>query len=71
MIAAGPSILVAHPSVKAANLKEFIELARAKPGSLNFGSSGIGSTPHLAVELLRQMTKTDMVHVPYSNVRSN
>lgn len=65
MIAAGPSILVAHPSVKATNLKEFIELARAKPGSLNFGSSGIGSTPHLAVELLRQMTKTDMVHVPY------
>ena len=65
MIAAGPSILVAHPSVKATNLKEFIELARAKPGSLNFGSSGIGSTPHLAVELLRQMTKTSMVHVPY------
>jgi tripartite-type tricarboxylate transporter receptor subunit TctC len=65
MIAAGPSILVAHPSVKATNLKEFIELARAKPGHLNFGSSGIGSTPHLAVELLRQMTKTDVVHVPY------
>ena len=65
MIAAGPSVLVAHTSVKATNLKEFIELARAKPGSLNFGSSGIGSTPHLAVELLRQMTKTDMVHVPY------
>jgi len=65
MIAAGPSVLVAHPSVKAANLKEFIELARAKPGLLNFGSSGIGSTPHLAVELFRQMTKTDMLHVPY------
>jgi tripartite-type tricarboxylate transporter receptor subunit TctC len=65
MIAAGPSILVAHPSVKATNLKEFIELARAKPGLLNFGTSGIGSTPHLAVELFRQMTKTDMVHVPY------
>lgn len=65
MIAAGPSILVAHPSVKATNLKEFIELARAKPGLLNFGSSGTGSTPHLAVELFRQMTKTDMVHVPY------
>jgi len=65
MIAAGPSILVAHSSVKATNLKEFIELARAKPGLLNFGSSGIGSTPHLAVELLRQMTRTDMVHVPY------
>ena len=65
MIAAGPSILVAHPSVKATNLKELIELARAKPNFLNFGSSGVGSTPHLAVELLRQMTRTDMVHVPY------
>lgn len=65
MIAAGPSILVAHQSVKATNLREFIELARAKPGSLNFGSSGMGSTPHLAVELLRQMTKIDVVHVPY------
>jgi len=65
MIAAGPSILVAHPSMKATNLKEFIELARARPGLLNFGSSGIGSTPHLAVELLRQLTKTEMVHVPY------
>ena len=65
MIAAGPSVLVAHPSLKATNLKEFIELARAKPGFLNFGSSGIGSTPHLAVELLRQLTKTDVVHVPY------
>src|SRR5262245_62043320 len=65
MIAVGPNVLVVHPSVKATNLKEFIDLARAKPGLLNFGSAGIGSTPHLAVELLRQMTKTDMVHVPY------
>jgi tripartite-type tricarboxylate transporter receptor subunit TctC len=58
-------LLVAHPSVKATSLEEFIELARAKPGLLNFGSSGIGSTPHLAVERLRQLTKTDMLHVPY------
>jgi tripartite-type tricarboxylate transporter receptor subunit TctC len=65
MIAAGANVLVANPGVKAANLKELIELARAKPGSLNFGSSGVGSTPHLSVELLRQLTNTDMVHVPY------
>jgi tripartite-type tricarboxylate transporter receptor subunit TctC len=65
MIAAGPNVLVAHPGLKATNLKEFIELARAKPGALNFGSSGVGSTPHLSVELLRQMTNTQMVHVPY------
>lgn len=65
MLAAGANVLVANPTVKATNLKELIELARAKPGSLNFGSSGVGSTPHLSVELLRQMTNTDMLHVPY------
>ena len=65
MIAAGPSLLVAHPSVKATNLKEFIELLRAQPRTLNFGSSGSGTTPHLMVELFMQMTKTEMVHVPY------
>ncbi len=65
MIATGPLILAVHPSVKAASLKEFIELARAKPGALNFGSGGIGSNLHLAAELFQQMTKTNMVHVPY------
>ena len=65
MLAAGPSLLVAHPSVKATNLKEFIELLRAQPRTLNFGSSGNGTTPHLMVELFMQMTKTEMVHVPY------
>ncbi len=65
IIGTGPLILAVHPSVKAANLKEFIELARAKPGALTFGSSGAGSNLHLAAELFQQMTKTDMVHVPY------
>ncbi len=65
MISAGPLILAVHPSVKAANLKEFIELARAKPGALTFGSAGAGSNLHLAAELFRQMTRTDMLHVPY------
>ena len=65
MIAAGPLILVVHPSVKANDLKEFLALARARPGTLNFGSSGAGSSIHLAFELLRQMTQTDMQHIPY------
>ncbi len=65
MIATGPLILAVHPSVKATNLKEFIELARAKPGALTVGSSGAGSDLHLAAALFQQMTKTDMVHVPY------
>jgi tripartite-type tricarboxylate transporter receptor subunit TctC len=65
MISILPFILVVHPSVNAGNLKEFIELARAQPGVLNFGSPGIGSTPHLAGELFQQMTRTKMVHVAY------
>lgn len=68
MIAAGPMFLTTHPSVKAANLKEFIELARAKPGALRYGSAGIGSSTHLATELFRQMTGTELVHVPYKGI---
>ena len=64
-IVAGPLILTVHLSVKAASLKEFIELARAKPNALTVGSSGAGSDLHLAAALFQQMTKTDMVHVPY------
>lgn len=65
MTNSGPFILAVHPSVKATNLKEFIALARAKPGTLNYGSSGTGGTMHLAGELFGQMAKTDIVHVPY------
>ncbi len=65
MIDAAPLVLAVNPGVKAANLREFIDLARAKPGALNFGSSGTGSTLHLSGELFQQMTKTSMVHVPY------
>ena len=68
LIAAGPMFLAVHPSVKAATLKEFVDLARAKPGSLNYGSGGIGSSTHLATELFRQMTSTDLVHVPYKGI---
>jgi tripartite-type tricarboxylate transporter receptor subunit TctC len=61
----GPFILTVNPSLKATSVKEFIALARAKPGSLNYGSSGTGGTLHLAGELFAQMTGTDLVHVPY------
>jgi tripartite-type tricarboxylate transporter receptor subunit TctC len=60
-----PYVLVVHPSVPARNVKEFLALARARPGALNFGSPGTGSGGHLAVEHFRLVTKTDMVHVPY------
>ncbi|HTE16667.1 MAG TPA: tripartite tricarboxylate transporter substrate binding protein [Burkholderiales bacterium] len=60
-----PYVLVTHPSVAARNVKEFIALARAKPGALNFGSPGAGSGGHLAVEHFRLASNTVMVHVPY------
>jgi tripartite-type tricarboxylate transporter receptor subunit TctC len=65
LISVVPFILAVNPSVQAMNLKDFIELARAKPGTLNVGSPGTGSTPHLAAELFQQMTNTKMIHIPY------
>jgi len=60
-----PQLLVAHPSVKATNLRELIALAKARPGELNYSSSGSGSSSHLAVELLKFMTGINLVHVPF------
>ena len=65
LITRGPFVVSVHPSVKAASAKELIELARAKPNSLTFGSSGTGSVPHLATDLFRQMAKIQMTHAPY------
>jgi tripartite-type tricarboxylate transporter receptor subunit TctC len=58
-------IIVAHPSLPANNLRELIALAKAKPGTLNFGSAGTGSTAHLACEMLNQRAGIDLIHVPY------
>ena len=58
-------VLVAHPSVPAKNMSELIALAREKPGTLNYGSSGPGSNYHMAGELLKSLTGIDIVHVPY------
>jgi len=58
-------VLVVHPSVPAKNMAELLALARAKPGSLNYGSSGLGSNYHMAGELLKHLTGIDIVHVPY------
>jgi tripartite-type tricarboxylate transporter receptor subunit TctC len=59
------NVMLVHPSVPAKTLKEFIQLARANPGKLNFGTGGSGTTTHLAAELLKVIAKIDMVHVPY------
>ena len=58
-------VLVVHPSVPAKNLNELLALARAKPGTINYGSSGPGSNYHMAGELLKNLTGIDIVHVPY------
>ena len=58
-------MLVVHPSVPARNAKELIALAKARPKQVNFAGSGSGSTPHLAGELFRTMTNTQMLHIPY------
>jgi tripartite-type tricarboxylate transporter receptor subunit TctC len=65
MTSYNPYFLVVHPSVAAKSVKELIALARAKPGQLNYASSGTGGGAHLALELFRTMAKLDMVHVPY------
>jgi tripartite-type tricarboxylate transporter receptor subunit TctC len=65
LLAIAPNVLVVHPSVPAKTVKELIALAKAKPKQINFAGSGSGSTPHLAGELFKTMTNTQMMHVPY------
>ena len=64
-LTASPNILVLHPSLPAASLKELIALARQRPGQLNYSSAGNGTAGHLAAELMKMMAKIDVVHVPY------
>ena len=65
LVANAPNILLVHPSVPARTLKELVALARANPGKLNFGSGGVGTSIHLAGEMLNSLTGVDIVHVPY------
>ena len=65
LIASVPIVLVVNPAVKAKTVGELIALAKASPGQLNFGSSGNGSTNHLAGELFKSIAHIDIVHVPY------
>jgi tripartite-type tricarboxylate transporter receptor subunit TctC len=65
LLTQGPLVLVTHPQFPANSVKELIDLAKAKPGSLNFASSGNGQSTHLSAELFNSMAGTKMVHVPY------
>lgn len=60
-----PYIIVLHPSLPARNVKEFVALAKARPGEINFASSGIGTASHLSAEYLSNVAKISMTHVPY------
>jgi len=60
-----PQVLLVHGGLAVNSVKDLIDLAKARPGQLHYGSGGIGATPHLSAELLRSMTGIDLVHVPY------
>jgi tripartite-type tricarboxylate transporter receptor subunit TctC len=67
VVAAIPSVLVVHPLVPAKSMKELVALARRNPDKLSYGSGGVGSTPHLASELLKSLAGVKMLHVPYKS----
>jgi len=68
LVATVPNVMLSHPSVEAKTLQEFIALARSKPGQMNFGSGGAGTSNHLAGELFNIVTGAKLVHVPYKGV---
>lgn len=65
LIGTSPQVLVVHPSLPAKSVSELVALARSRPGTINFASSGQGSTAHLAAELFKATAKVDIVHIPY------
>jgi tripartite-type tricarboxylate transporter receptor subunit TctC len=60
-----PNMLVAHPSLPVKSVQELVALAKARPGQLDYASTGAGSSNHMSMELFKMMTKTDILHVPY------
>jgi tripartite-type tricarboxylate transporter receptor subunit TctC len=67
MTTRSPNIVVVHPSLPVTSIKELIALAKAKPGVINYGSSGIGTSLHLAAELFKAQAQINIVHVPYKS----
>lgn len=68
MLVINPQLLVVNSTLPVKSVKELIALAKSRPGSLNFGSGGTGSTPHLGMELLKSQVGINMVHIPYKGV---
>ena len=65
LAATAPLVLIVHPALPAQSLAEFLALARQQPGRMSYGSAGIGTAPHLCMELLKSMAGIDLVHIPY------
>lgn len=65
MVANVPNVLTVHPSIKASSLKEFTALAKAQPGKLSYASAGLGSSPHIGMEMLKYKTGMFLLHIPY------
>lgn len=68
MMARGPLLAVVHPSLPVKNIRDLIALAKAKPGQINYGSTGTGGHNHMATELFKRMAGINIVHVPYKGV---
>ncbi len=71
LLASTPFMLVVNPAVAATSIKELISLAKAKPGHLNYGSPGSGSSSHLAAEVFKSMTGINLVHATGENASSD
>ena len=65
LAATAPNVLIVNPSVPARNVGEFIALAKSKPGQMTYGTPGIGTSPHMSMELLKSMAGIDLRHIPY------
>lgn len=68
ILATAPLVLAVHPSLPARSIKELVALAKARPGALNYASSGGGGAPHLAGELFKSMARVDIAHIPYKGI---
>jgi tripartite-type tricarboxylate transporter receptor subunit TctC len=65
LIGKTPNVLNVHPSLPAKSVQEFVALAKASPGKIQYGSSGVGTSPHLSMELFKNMARIDIMHIPY------
>ncbi len=66
LVAKSPSVLIVHPALPAKNVKEFVALAKARPGKLNYGTPGVGTVGHLSTEAFAHLVGINVVHVPYT-----